>query len=159
MFPLFGFTGCGSRIALRALERRLRSATAAPAPPCCIRHWRRSASQPFDKILRQTAHSSRAPRTQFAAKFPCMCHRRRRNLRPKSRACGPVGLRNAPAGAVSADGDGFKISRRPERAKSPKSTVFIIADLFSLSRCVVPEPAGRVNFLQNTAQSGAGRRS
>ena len=33
---------------------------------------------PFDKILRQTAHSSlNAPRTQFAAKFPCMCRRRR----------------------------------------------------------------------------------
>src|SRR5699024_5983034 len=40
------------------LERRLHSATAAPAPPRCIRRRRRSASQPFDKILRQIAHSS-----------------------------------------------------------------------------------------------------
>ena len=32
----------------------------------------------FDKILPKTAHSSRAPRTQFWAKFPCMCPRRRR---------------------------------------------------------------------------------
>ena len=34
---------------------------------------------PFDKILRQIAHSSLgAPRTQFAVKFPCRCRRRRR---------------------------------------------------------------------------------
>ena len=55
-------TGCGSRIARRALGRRLRSATAAPASPRCIRRRRRSAPQPFgfpfDKISRQIAHLS-----------------------------------------------------------------------------------------------------
>ena len=46
----------------------------------------------FDKILPKTAHSSRAPRTQFWAKFPCMCLHRRR---------------------MSADGDGSKKGQPP----------------------------------------------
>ena len=40
-------TGCGSRIMLRALGRRLHSATAAPASSRCIRRRRRSTSQPL----------------------------------------------------------------------------------------------------------------
>ncbi|EFB74653.1 hypothetical protein SUBVAR_07121 [Subdoligranulum variabile DSM 15176] len=43
-------------------------------------------SAAFDKIYPKTAHSSRAPRTQFWGKFPWMCLHRRH---------------------MSADGDGF----------------------------------------------------
>ena len=66
--------GCSSRIPRRALGRRLRSATAAPAPPCCVRRRRRAAPQPFgflfDKILRQIAQSAHGLIHNLPQNFP-----------------------------------------------------------------------------------------
>ena len=73
------------------LWRRLHSATAAPAPPRCIRRRRRSAPQPSTKFHGKSRTRRFAPRTQFAAKFPCRCRRRRR---------------------MSADGDDFRLFRQ-----------------------------------------------
>ncbi|HJC08604.1 MAG TPA: response regulator transcription factor [Candidatus Gemmiger stercorigallinarum] len=65
------------------LGRRLHSATAAPAPPRCIRRRRRSAPQPFNKILRQIAHSEHSSshticRKIFLSVSPSSAHVRRR---------------------------------------------------------------------------------
>ena len=77
------------------LGRRLHSATAAPAPPRCIRRRRRSASQPFDKILRQIAHSSLCSSHTICRKIslsvsPPSAHCARRRVSEANRAVGPA---------------------------------------------------------------------
>ena len=77
------------------LGRRLHSATAAPAPPRCIRRRRRSAPQPFDKILRQIAHSSLRSSHTICRKIslsvsPSSAHCARRRVSEANRAAGPA---------------------------------------------------------------------
>src|SRR5699024_3249523 len=88
------------------LGRRLHSATAAPAPPRCIRRRRRSAPQPSTKFCGESRTRHFVPRTQFAAKFPCWCRRRRR---------------------MSADGDGFYTFSKSEARTHRRPGFFVAA--------------------------------
>mgnify|MGYP003371164733 CR=1 FL=1 len=64
--------GCGSRIMLRALVRRLHSATAAPASSRCIRRRRRSTPQP----LKGSLSAGSRPRPTASPGTSCIPQRR-----------------------------------------------------------------------------------
>ena len=126
LFPPLERPGCGARIARRAKYGacalrplpllRLAASAAGGAQLCSLRQ----------NFTANRALVANAPRTQFAAKFPCMCRRRRR---------------------MSADGDVFK---QYESARGDPAGFLLCGFSFLQAVCAAAFTRPRAGGLRST---------